>query len=129
MLGHIMEWFYSGLAGIRQDEKAVAFQKININPEPVGNIITASGSYISPYGLISSEWNKTANEFVLKVEIPANTTATVYLPANQSSVITINDQSFKNSAGSRLVKFENGKALIGVGSGTYQFKVQSKNLN
>jgi hypothetical protein len=38
MLGHLMEWFYSGLAGIRQDENSVAFKEIILKPEPVEGI-------------------------------------------------------------------------------------------
>ncbi|MBS1654981.1 MAG: family 78 glycoside hydrolase catalytic domain, partial [Bacteroidetes bacterium] len=36
MLGHLMEWFYEGLAGIRSGKDAVAYKKIIIEPEPVG---------------------------------------------------------------------------------------------
>jgi hypothetical protein len=99
MLGHIMEWFYSGLGGIRQNEKAVAYQKIMICPEPVGNISNAKASYSSPYGLISSEWKKEANEFELKVEIPVNTKATIYLPADKSSVITSQQPACQTNPG------------------------------
>ncbi len=126
MLGHIMEWFYSGLAGIRQHEKAVAFKEIEINPQPVGNISYAKASYLSPYGLISSSWNKKASSFELKVEFPANTTATIYLPANTSSTITESDQPLTRSTAATLVKFEKGKAIIRAGSGIYQFVVRSK---
>ncbi len=126
MLGHLMEWFYSGLAGLRQNENAVAFKQINIIPEPVGDISSAKASYLSPYGLISSDWKKQSNSFELKVEIPANTTATVYLPANKTSVIKVNGQALSTGSDSRMVKYENGKALIAVGSGSYNFLVEKK---
>jgi alpha-L-rhamnosidase len=32
MLGHLMEWFYTGLAGIRAAEGSIAFNKIEIRP-------------------------------------------------------------------------------------------------
>lgn len=38
MLGHIMEWFYSRLAGLGQEEGSVAFKHIKISPQPVGDI-------------------------------------------------------------------------------------------
>lgn len=116
MLGHILEWFYSGLAGIREAENGIAFSKIEIKPEPVGDITSAKATYQSPYGLISSEWEKQGKQFSLSVEIPANSTATVYLPANASARITKGNQP-KN------VKIQNGKAQIAVGSGKYQFTV------
>ena len=44
MLGHIMEWFYSGLAGIREAENGIAFNKIDIKPAPVGNLTSAKAN-------------------------------------------------------------------------------------
>jgi alpha-L-rhamnosidase len=49
MLGHIMEWFYSGLLGITEADDAVAYNHIVIRPQPVGNITSAKGYFISPY--------------------------------------------------------------------------------
>ena len=83
MLGHLMEWFYAGLAGIKQTRNSVAFKSIEIRPQPVGNITYAKASYHSPYGEIVSEWKLNGNSFELDVEVPANTIATVYLPANK----------------------------------------------
>lgn len=116
MLGHILEWFYSGLAGIREAEDGVAFNKIEIKPEPVGDLTSAKASYNSPYGLISSEWKKNGNSFSLSVEIPANTTATIYLPANTSSKITEGNQV-------KTPKIIDRRAEIKVGSGKYNFTV------
>ncbi|MES2773810.1 MAG: family 78 glycoside hydrolase catalytic domain [Bacteroidota bacterium] len=118
MLGHILEWFYSGLAGIRPAAGAIAFNKIDIRPEPVGDIRFANASHQSPYGLIKSEWQKTPNSFELNVEIPANTTSTVYLPAGTKSVITEAGKPIKPHA------YKNGKALVKVGSGNYRFVVK-----
>ena len=56
MLGHLMEWFYSGLAGIRQEEESVAFNKIKIYPVLVGDVTSAEAAYESSYGLIQSSW-------------------------------------------------------------------------
>lgn len=80
MLGHLMEWFYSGLAGIGQEPGSIAFKKILIRPQPVGNITFAKASYHSPYGIIKSEWHKSDSTFDLQVQIPPNTTATIHLP-------------------------------------------------
>ena len=58
MLGHLMEWLYAGLAGIRQSENSVAFKNIIILPDLVGNITSAKATYQSVYGLIISDWKK-----------------------------------------------------------------------
>jgi alpha-L-rhamnosidase len=118
MLGHLMEWFYAGLVGIKQAEGSVAYKEIEIRPEPVGDITSAKASYHSSYGLIVSDWKKQGRKFELKVEIPVNTIATVYLPANKSSVVKVNGEN----AGDMIYK--NGKAVIKRGSGIYHFTVQ-----
>jgi len=120
MLGHIMEWFYAGLAGIRPADDAVAYNKIIIRPEPVGDLTSAKGSYHSVYGTITSDWKKTADGFTLTVNIPANTTATIYLPAKADSKISDNGKPL-----TQKLKIENGKAVIKVGSGNYNFQSTS----
>lgn len=124
MLGHLKEWFYSGLAGIRPAKNAIAFKEIEIRPQPVGNVTSAKASYLSPYGMIKSDWKKTAHSFELKTEIPANTTAVIYLPARQISSITESGKRLSESDDTKLVRLENGQAVIQVGSGRYYFKVE-----
>src|SRR5690606_10013728 len=80
MLGHLMEWFYSGLAGIRPAKDAVGFNKIEFRPSPAGDIHSAHASYQSPYGLIRSDWKKENGRFELRVEIPVNTKGFIYFP-------------------------------------------------
>ena len=124
MLGHLMEWFYAGLAGIRQSDSSIAFKNIIIRPEPVGDITSAKATYQSVYGLIASEWKKEAHEFKLKVTIPANTSATIYLPADSSSVIEEGKTSIHDREDVKLAGYEKGTALVKVGSGTYTFIVK-----
>ncbi|MEJ6981404.1 family 78 glycoside hydrolase catalytic domain [Pedobacter sp. P351] len=127
MLGHLMEWFYSGLGGIRAANGSVAFNEIDIKPEVVGDVTFANTSYNSPYGMIKSEWKKTANGFEIDVEIPANTTAMIYLPAKESSRIFEGnaDLAKLNSASLKQIGYKEGRALIKVGSGNYKFSVSN----
>lgn len=117
MLGHIMEWFYSGLAGIKQVASEVAFKEFEINPEPVGDVTFARASYFSPYGKIVSDWKKEPHQFTLSVEIPANTMAKIYLPAKANSKISVNGKL------SKAATIEKDKAILKVGSGKYIFTV------
>ncbi len=80
MLGHLMEWFYSGLGGIYQTDHSVAYSNIIIAPKPVGNIHWAKCSYLSAKGLIISDWKIEDDAFVLNIEIPEKTSAKVILP-------------------------------------------------
>jgi len=118
MLGHIMEWFYEGLAGIGQAANSVGYKSIIIKPQVVGDIKSASATYQSPYGLIASDWKTENSVFEISLAIPANTSAMVYLPAKEQSIILQDGKVIKP------LKFEKGKALIRVGSGNYQFVVK-----
>ena len=116
MLGHLMEWFYASLAGIRQSDTSVAFKDIIIAPQPVGDISYASASYNCPYGKIVSAWKKNGDEFELDVEIPPNTRATIFIPNKSNKPIA--------STGMISARFENGVMMIRVGSGKHNFKIK-----
>lgn len=126
MLGHIMEWFYSGLAGIRQAPGSIAMKTIEIRPEPVGDVTYVKANYDSPYGIIAVNWKKTANSFELTVTIPANASAIVYLPADNNNRITENGKSIKMVSSIKFLGYKDGKALIKAGSGTYNFIAEKK---
>ncbi|RTQ51613.1 alpha-L-rhamnosidase [Hymenobacter gummosus] len=124
MLGHLQEWLYGGLAGIRPAAGSVAFNQIDIRPEPVGDVTSARATHLSPYGPIGSEWQKTAAGFELTATIPVGTTATVYLPASSAATITESGQPLSQHPELRLLGVEGGRARIAVGSGTYRFAAQ-----
>lgn len=98
MLGHLMDWFYTGLAGIQQTKNAVAFKVIDIRPNVVEDVNHAKAMYRSVYGEIVSEWKRTGDIFELNVTIPVNTMANIYLPGSKKAIRT--------------------------GSGNYQFKTK-----
>ena len=112
MLGHLMEWFYSGLAGISQAEGSVAFQQIEINPQVVVGVNQAEASFKSPYGEINSAWTKEGKSFTLNVEVPFGCDAKVILPSGDA---TMDGETINNS-----------KSGIKIGSGQYTFTVAEK---
>lgn len=113
-MGHIQEWFYEGIAGIRQDSASVAFKKIVIQPQVAGKLTSAAGSFRSPYGWVRSSWEKKKKVFTLKVEIPVNTTALVILPSAQKSKWILNGKRIENP------EIVNGNLQLSLGSGLYQ---------
>lgn len=129
MLGHLMEWFHSGLGGIKQSDRSLAFRSIIIEPRPVRDIISASAKFNSPYGVISSDWKRSEHSFDIDIEIPPNADATVYLPINRtSSVISESGRPLKGNPDVRWVGYENGSAGLQIGSGKYHFKVATKGV-
>lgn len=126
MLGHLMEWLFSGLGGVRQADHSIAFKEIIFRPEVVGDIREASVSYDSPYGLIKSDWKDNEKSFTLRVEVPANSSASVYLPASELSQITESGTSLVEANGVRDLSSEKNRILVKIGSGTYNFHVAKK---
>jgi len=124
MLGHIMEWFYRGVLGIDQSKNSIAYKQIEIRPAVVGDLTSAKGSYECMYGTISTDWKKEKNSFQLKVEIPANTSAIVYLPATSISEISEGNSSVKKNKDIKRRGIKKGKAKLRIGSGSYFFVVK-----
>jgi len=121
MLGQIQEWFYHDLAGIGCDPTGPGFKKIIINPQPVGDITWVKASYKSIRGKIVSDWKLDGGKFTLDVTIPANTTATVYVPAKSAEAVTESGKPAAQKPNVKFLRMENGRAVFAVGSGIYKF--------
>lgn len=80
--GAIGEWMVSSVAGLGLDEKAPGYKHIVIQPQIGEGITWAKAELMTRYGKASSAWEVKNDEFVLKVEVPANTYATIILPNN-----------------------------------------------
>lgn len=124
MLGHIMEWFYSGLLGIDQTENSVAYNEILIAPNFVGDIKTSSGSFESPYGTITSSWEKVDNVIKLDVSIPFNTTAVVRLPYSEGQTIYESGKSIDENSEIHFENLKDNEVAMRIGSGKYRFEVK-----
>jgi alpha-L-rhamnosidase len=121
MIGDLNLWLHEYVAGIRPDPVAPGFKKIIIKPEVIDGLDWARANYESIHGNISSEWHKSAGKFVLQVAIPANTTATVFLPAKDLKSITEGGKGLGDVAGIDSFKMEGDHAVLKIGSGDYYF--------
>ena len=74
------------------------------------------------YGRVSTQWRIEGGAFHLDVTIPANTTATVFVPARDVESVTEGGRPIA-AAGSIEVKgIEDGSVVLRTGSGRYQFR-------
>jgi hypothetical protein len=115
MLGQIQEWFYHDLAGIQNAPDSAGFKHIVIAPQPVGDVTWAKASYNSIRGKIVSDWKRDVTKFTLNVTIPANTTATIFVPAKSRETVTQAD-------GAKFLRMENNRAVFETESGNYRFE-------
>jgi alpha-L-rhamnosidase len=126
LAGNLDAWFYQTLAGINADPAQPGFKHVIIRPQPVGDLTWVKAHHDSPYGRIASSWKREAGNLKLDVTIPANTTATVYVPAKDETGVTESGKPASKADGVKFLRLENGAAVYEVGSGNYKFQTTFK---
>ena len=121
-LGSCGEWLFGSVAGIGIDPDKPGFRHIIIHPHVGGGLTSASADLASIRGRIVSAWTVKDGVFTLNVTIPANTTATVFLPTTDAKSITESGKPAANAEGVKNLRLEGGKAILEIGSGTYCLK-------
>ena len=124
-LGSCGEWLYDSVAGIQWDAAQPGYKHSIIHPllPPNGELTWAKGSVGSPYGNVSSDWKLDAGRLILNVTIPANTTATVYVPVHAGDSVTESGKPADHADGVRFIKTENDANEYQVTSGSFSFSV------
>jgi len=121
LAGPFGAWFYRSLGGIRSD--APGFRSIIIEPY-TETLDWVKSAYESPYGTIRSDWEKKDGVVTMNVTIPGNTTATVYVPTESAANVTESGNPIAEAEDVKFLRMEAGRAVFGVGSGTYEFRTQ-----
>jgi len=121
-LGCVTEWLITQAAGI--DSDGPGFKRITIHPEIVkaeNSFSWVKAAYRSIRGEITSAWKQAPDGFHLEVGVPANTTATVYIPATAADAVTEQGHPAATARGVKFLRQEGALAVFEVGSGRYQF--------
>ena len=119
--GAIGDWMYRKMIGIDTYEDGVGYQHIKIMPHMGGGFTNASASLKTYYGTVTSGWKTEADKILMDVEIPANTTATVYVPVANASGITEGGKSISALTDIKISGTEDGYVVLQLGSGSYHF--------
>jgi alpha-L-rhamnosidase len=120
-LGSCGEYLFGGVNGIRP--ASPGFGKILIQPVIRDGLTWAKASFDSIHGVIATAWKREHGLLSLEVSVPANTTATVLLPAKSLAGLTEGGQPVKSAAGVKVERWEEGIAQLEVASGEYHFQV------
>ena len=123
MFGDISAWFYQTLGGINFDPQQPGFKHAILRPLPVGDLKWARAEHQSLYGTIACDWRQKGNGLAVKVTVPVNTTADVYVPARAVEAVSEGGQPVANAAGVKFLRMDRGAAVFEVGSGKYAFFV------
>jgi alpha-L-rhamnosidase len=121
LLGDLIIWYYENLAGIKADPATPAFRHIIMKPYVLGDLTSVDASYHSIYGNIKSGWKLKNGIFNWNITIPANTTASVYVPTLNKEEVKEGDKAASKAEGVKFVRWEDNLALFEIKSGTYSF--------
>ena len=120
--GAVGQWMLAYSLGIQRDEPGFRTFILQPEPDPTGDMVWAEGYYDSMYGRISSRWEIRNGKLVYEAGVPANTTATLFLPVSPESEVRENGLSPSDSEGVTFLRNENGKAVYQLQSGEYTFE-------
>ena len=123
MLGHLMEWFYTGVLGIHLDfaatDRAEKPQLI-IAPQMVGDLTWAKGDYETPYGTLRVGWKKNEKASEVSLVVPVGLKAELRLAFPEGAVLSADTltgkQRFISRQGKRII-------VLSAGSGEHTYRI------
>lgn len=122
--GAVGQWMMAHCLGIERAEPGFRRFLLQPEPDPTGLMTWAGGQYESPYGLIRSSWRVEDGWLFYRATVPANTTATLYLPTSVVESVTEGRREARTAEGVTLLRYENGKAVYLLVSGDYEFRAR-----
>ncbi|WP_372934766.1 family 78 glycoside hydrolase catalytic domain [Mariniphaga sediminis] len=120
--GAVAEWMFSKAAGINTD--GPGFRKIIIKPSIGEGLQFMNASYNSINGRIVSNWKKGDDRLELHVEIPANTSAQIYVPSVERKKIREGKTLIGKSNDFSIVGINGIYTVLQAGSGVYDFTIE-----
>lgn len=121
---HIGAWFIEGLGGIQPDPSGPGYERFIIKPGVLANkpLDWVRVQFESPYGTIESEWRIRNGRLELKVAVPPNTTATLYVPTRDPKSIKETNVPLATVRGVRHLKDEKDRSVLEIQPGHYSFE-------
>jgi alpha-L-rhamnosidase len=104
------------------DEAAPGYKHILIEPHPGGGLTSASTSVESKYGRVASGWTIADGKITLKIEVPANTTATVRVPSAKLEEVSLDGKTLAGRSDISKARQDGDVVVMEVGSGKYVFE-------
>ncbi|HEO69639.1 MAG TPA: hypothetical protein ENN80_00130 [Candidatus Hydrogenedentes bacterium] len=125
--GAVVEWMFGTLAGIRPATQG--YGDITIRPhvpleEPVQDVPRldyVKARHVCMRGLIESAWRRDGGMLTLEVAIPANTVATVHVPASAEAPVHVDGLAVDDSPLIEVLAREPRETKVRVPSGRYVF--------
>jgi alpha-L-rhamnosidase len=120
--GAVGQWMMAYSLGIERGEPGFKHFVLQPQYDPTGQMTWARGHYDSTYGRIESAWKVEEGRLTYTATVPANTRATLHLPASSQEAVTEGGQPAAQAEGVELTGYEAGKAVFELESGRYEFE-------
>ena len=124
MTGSIDAFFYKTLAGINFNEDYTGCKSVAIKPFIPEDLDYVKASIETINGRLNSSWIKQNGELKLKIKIPFNVKAEVYIPESQFSKIYENNVLAGESIGVKQIQSNSEYCVFLVESGEYEFIIK-----
>ncbi len=124
--GSVGEWLYRYLAGIAPAEEGAGFEHVLVRPHPGeadGELSRVRATYESLYGTIEVTWEVGVDEFELMVQVPPNTRATVFIPAESVEQVSEGGRPLPRCEDVKRFEQEGDRVVCTIGAGRYSFTV------
>ena len=118
MFGEVSAWFYKALGGIRPDPAIPGFKNILLEPHFVKGLSHFEASHQGPFGTILSKWTRSKEQINYFVIIPANSSASLRLPAKK---ILENGQTLDKNQFIKVTGEEATGWKLSLPAGSYHF--------
>ncbi len=119
--GAIGDWMYRVSAGI--DTKDAGYKHLLLQPHPTEKLTYSKASFESSYGTVKCGWQRDNGKLIVTVLIPANTSATITLPAANSDKVKESGKMISGNAYLKNIKTADNKVSFEAGSGEYVFEI------
>jgi alpha-L-rhamnosidase len=127
--GAIGDWMYRVSTGMDTEADGPGYKKIRIQPHIGEGLTNAAASYLTRYGNLACNWKIENGNLLMNVEIPANTTATVFIPASSANDIMESGKALSASKDITVAGNEKEYVVLKVGSGSYKFTTSWKGVS
>ncbi len=110
--GAVCDFLFAGVAGIRPEIEHPGYKHFLIKPLVGGTLSMAHAKYESVYGPIEASWKRDGDLVNYAFSVPANTTATVMLAANETAIGLVK-RTYPDAV------YANGRIVFSLGSGRW----------
>jgi alpha-L-rhamnosidase len=119
--GAIGDWMYRASAGI--ETKTPGYKNLLIQPKVTKKMNLSRATFESAYGKVVSGWERKNGRVYYTIEIPANSDATIVIPADSAEKVKESGLPLSGNKNLNNIRVTGKYLSIDTGSGKYLFEI------